>query len=492
MSAIVFTTNRDGSEIDRLFYSVYRNKFLQSSIRTKVLQNTVIEVDLDYVDKNYKYFDILSSEQKLENGIFIKVKIHDQRYFSCVGKHVINHLVIHRSHNYCQDTGLKVLPEGVVKVDFHNLKDAIHDEYQLPQSLTHLTFSDSYDFQTSAFVDNLLSALPPNVRYLSLPSDMFIYDPKLPFVLPEALVDFKYETKYINVGKLVLPKGKQYKDYKIGIWTPEQLHFLRDQTWIVNVLIQKVPQVLSERLIPSHIRVLELNFEPYWEAIPLEKDQLPEGLQELRMRYYRGHINTNVLPVGLKILMMSFYNQDIDDDILPEGLEHLQVTYTSRNGFTIGTLPSSLTKFYTNLATGLKSLPSSLTNLQLINYSQSFDSFNMLDNLTKLSIYQFTKSVAIALTNVIELEIDFQHLDKDATLSHTQIRKLNIKIEWYPSRVSIDSDFLPKTITKLITRGIDFSSSGTIPDGCVYLATDIKDLDARFIPSSVRVVKTLT
>ncbi|KAF2073000.1 hypothetical protein CYY_005678 [Polysphondylium violaceum] len=225
----------------------------------------------------------------------------------------------------------------------HDLTDDIDGDYQLPLSLTQLRFFDQDECPTSAFVDNLLAKLPPNVRYLSLPYDIFLSD-NTPFVMPDSLVDLEYETGYDNIAKLVLPTDRQYRNYNLTLGSVEQLQTLKDQTWIVNILLKGIPQALSGQFIPSHIRVLEIQFPSDQQIYPLEKGQLPDGLEELYMSSYNQPIKSNVLPTELRVLMLGGFNQDIKEGTLPPQLKSLFVSYDTKclDQFNIGLLPNSL------------------------------------------------------------------------------------------------------------------------------------------------------
>ncbi|KAF2073876.1 hypothetical protein CYY_004800, partial [Polysphondylium violaceum] len=84
--------------------------------------------------------------------------------------------------------------------------------------------------------------------------------------------------------------------------------------------------------------------------------------------------------------------------------------------------------------------------------------------------------------NLRQVEIVSFSIDSNTTLQDCQgLEKLVLESSG-PSRIPLPPGFLPSTLTNLTIDGYDIDSVGIIPSSCIFLKTDIEDLNRDFIP----------
>ncbi|KAF2071381.1 hypothetical protein CYY_007297 [Polysphondylium violaceum] len=195
----------------------------------------------------------------------------------------------------------------------------------------------------------------------------------------------------------------------------------------------------------------------------LDKDTLPSTLTNLSINKYNQPLLPNVLPKGLKTLTLMGFNQV----------------------FSAGVLPSSMTDLsLPNINRQLKpySLPDSLTHLDIKQYTGSL-SFQVLNELSTLEIKHLYPCVTAAIWGTNSITITCNKFSPWINLQQTPIQHLKIHLN-SPDRVTLKTEFIPKDIRSLRLCGFKIESPGLIPKSCLYLETDIIDLNTEFIPST--------
>ncbi|KAF2076703.1 hypothetical protein CYY_001960, partial [Polysphondylium violaceum] len=68
------TSSNGRNNNDILFYLIWRDHYVNRIIRNKICAGLVININLDYLNKNHQHLSILSTK---ENCIYIKLSIKD-------------------------------------------------------------------------------------------------------------------------------------------------------------------------------------------------------------------------------------------------------------------------------------------------------------------------------------------------------------------------------------------------------------------------------
>ncbi|KAF2072533.1 hypothetical protein CYY_006150 [Polysphondylium violaceum] len=460
--------SNNNNKYSDLFYLIWRNSYLNKLIKGKVLQNVVIKIeDLSDIKENNKHLAIFSSRDVgLENNIFIKLFIDNIETFDQFQqsghRHVVNYLFLQHYKGLSM-----VVPEGIRRMGFY---DVVEEKFncQLPLSLTHLDLACINSGRKNIFIINILQHLPPNLVYLSLPHHLSTITQIQSIQLPDTLEDLDYTDKYRNLSKFRVPNNnKIFKSCTFAARSIEDLHWLKDQKWIGGVNIGGIENALYEKLVPSHITTIGFNFFEIYQEHPLKKDQLPSRLECLAMHSYNIPLEMDIFPSTLTTLYFEG-ETDIDANVLPNTLKTLEIRGVTDNYCYV---------------------PPSVTNLKGIYYLGTFKSNSPLCCLTELSVHSLDPSVTMLLAHTTTLSLTFRQLAKGTTLANTPIEKLSLKA-YLNTRIPLESGFLPLSLRRLITIRIDINSADIIPNSCVYLETDIKDLDkSNLIPQSVKVNK---
>ncbi|KAF2075534.1 hypothetical protein CYY_003175 [Polysphondylium violaceum] len=529
--------------IDNSFYSIWRNRFLSSQIRKQVFDSLDIMVDLQDLVANKQYLARLSNE-KISLKLGIKSKEHFIEFLDHSERYLITDLEIDPKVEICRWPKLKeqeqqpdlirfdcsLIPDTVTKVTFW-VEEGIMGYGKLPNSITELGIQYSgiswHNF-SSRFLDQVLANLPQQLVSLTLPNSC---DIRNQVVLPNSLCELKYTSTYDNLKKLVVPPSvKVYDMCTIQINDEQGLEWLRDNTWINRVVLNDVSCIITTNLIPSHVVALSLSHNHTLEigALPaqlqslvcmyhlplvrgivppklkylyvdefnekLERNVLPDTLKTLRISSFNQPLEPRVLPINLKSLTLDSFNKQLEPDVLPPSLNELYLNSYNKplNPYV---LPQSLTKLQMydfNHPLQASSLPASLTHLTMDSFCQSLEHVGSLPNLRNVFIAQIDQYISNLLVNVKDVSLTFQEMTTSAqpvSLSNTSIEKLVIKS--VAQTITIDSGFLPRTLTDLSMTRLAVASSNVIPEGCLFLKTDIDDLNPEFLPKSIITKKSI-
>ncbi|KAF2068397.1 hypothetical protein CYY_010278 [Polysphondylium violaceum] len=499
------------------FYLIWRNQYIRRLIRNIVCQDVLIRVNNEYLCDNQQYLSLFSNIDKVNHNIRISFlgKARDYLDINNSNRDLINdaELSIQSSFNFNEiHNGVHTL---VLKLT--NLKAAVMG--QLPDSITKLRI-----FAVNPpIVQHLISNLPCKLQEL----DLMFNSIESRCVLPQSLTDLDYTGSYDSMKKLVVPPNKVYKNCGIVLDSNESFQCLLENKFIsvINIGPGAIPMLKSHPL-PSHVSYVYLNHghEPdlllphtvenlfiYEYGTPfshishlkdleidneypikLEKGVLPRSLETLSL-YYNQPLEPDVFPNQLKTLYLHEFNQPLCVNVLPSSLTDLYLSdfYQPLNTFV---LPQKLKRL--NLH-GIKqltpdSLPVSLTDITLFKFKASFDQCQPLDNLKKLQIGSLFPSVGRLLTNVKKLDLFISNTtinDPSGTcLANTSIENLhlsvNLKSTLYPNS-------FPPTIKYLSLANVVIESDNVIPSSCRYLKSKFNHIDTKYVPKSVRYIKSI-
>ncbi|KAF2075541.1 hypothetical protein CYY_003182 [Polysphondylium violaceum] len=456
------------------------------------------------------------------------------------------------NHTYQIRFDCSLIPDSVVKLSVF-AKDDVLCTGHLPDSITALDVYKSSLFQAhSSLVDYVLRNPPTKLKSLSLPND-FIMNVMSKYTLPSTLVDFHYMSSVESLQSFVVSQQEQQQKVLKGctlvVKKLESFDWLHDNPWVTQVNLIVVPVTERDPPIPLHVthitttNVAMLNTDilpPGLESLTclsnltifssrppnlkylyldtyrnkLTPNLLPNTLEHLEIVVFNEPIDKGVLPPHLKTLCLESFDQDLREGVIPASLTNLQL-YRFKKLLRPSVLPAGLKNLFlyefNNCATNLQahSLPISLTSLSLNSYRGSYDCVGPLNNLKSLSIHSLHPSLSRLVSNVETIKISFTSIDTHTSnskkskesepsvttnLVNTTIQNLVISYQptsskAYDTKFHLYPEFLPFSLVKLETIGVEIHSAGLFPKSCVYLKTDMKNLNLELIPPTVKYIK---
>ncbi|KAF2068100.1 hypothetical protein CYY_010573, partial [Polysphondylium violaceum] len=456
---------------DILFYSVWRNAFIQTIIRNQLCKDLVINVSLKSLEKDCLYLSTLSTRDKRENNVTIRLDINSEKEFNEYINHKNSFLVDELYFTRLCDAGefLNHIPRDISKLTFvidgHKTTFGIRDdiiEPRFPESITEINIK-SYQFYhdlDSTFIDSILLNLPANLVKLCLPDKYVINTTMLP-TIPSSLSILKCYTNFQSLMKLRVPPNKVYKDCTAKV-PLSSLNQLQNLDWITSLEVQGngESKVSSLEPVPSHIKSLQLTlceidinllpktleqlncasmlmakniFPPTLKHLELitfsdrlEKEVLPVSLTYLNLPYFDQKLEPGVFRSNLKELILATYNHELQFGLLPNTLEKLNMERYDKPllPFVLPNRLKSLDMIRFNQPLVSNSLPASLTHLNLYYYVGSYECVGPLDNLSVLSSSYFHPSISNVIVNVKDISLTLGQLLPNVSLSNTSIERL--------------------------------------------------------------------
>ncbi|KAF2072536.1 hypothetical protein CYY_006153 [Polysphondylium violaceum] len=531
--------------MDTLFYFVWKNSFLRSLIRYRVLRDTEINVDNEYLINNHQYMSVLSPQEKYQHNISFQWRISSSKqfteYLDNAHKHLVDDLDICITNDNADDDDDDQNGRQFTDIDCSAFHDGLHklsffiDKYttgynKLPDTIVNLNIHASCyttDRFTSPIVERILGNLPRDLKALCLPLS---YTISSLLVLPDNLVEFNYSSAYNDFKQLVVsPNNKDIDGCTLVAQCAQDLEWASEQSWIKSLQID-TPFNLEGKPFPSQIRNLVVNcqieldidsFPSTLESLSifncdipsllpprlitlsledfnerLERGLLPSLLENLSIEMFNVEIEAGALPSSLLKLDLTCFNQPLLAGVLPNGLEDLNFEEYDQP-LLAGVLPNSLkylSSTFFNSVIEPNALPASLTDLGLYSYSGSLDGVGLLKNLKELALLKIDASLLPVITSpsITKLKLSFESIDPSLCLANTFIKYLTLRHNGR-MRYKLKANFLPLCLLKLKATKIDIDSSADIiPNGCTSLDLDIDkiNLNLNFLPKSVKYINT--
>jgi len=373
--------------MDIVFYSVWRNWYIKREIRNIICRDLVIEVlSIKELHNNHQYLSLFTDRDKLDNNIYIRYTITDEKefnqYISSDYKHLVNHIAF---YNPVFGLNCKNLPSQTIhklscclgthtRISNNDNDDDI--DWTLPQSLIKLEVSlwlRNESIRNKKFDVDVLSNLPSSLRYLVLPRNyMFSSRVELPGTLEDIEYTLSRKDSIHSLSYLVVPVNKTYDNITVRVTSLEDLVYMHTVHWVTNLIINTYDLAINDikQYVPTHIKQLHLTYDR-----PLLKDTLPQSLTKLTL-VSRVEINRLVLADQITYLNLNLYSRSFDQPIqkgmLPSMLKVLSIPNYNM-ALLPDTLPHCLKKlilksFNQRLDEGV--LPHSLQHLRLPSFNR--------------------------------------------------------------------------------------------------------------------------
>ncbi|KAF2068917.1 hypothetical protein CYY_009762 [Polysphondylium violaceum] len=513
------------------FFLIWRNQYIRRLIRNLVCQDVFINVDDEYLCNNQQYLSLFTNIDKLEYKISIRFmgKASDYLHINKSNRYLINDVELNIEANF----NLNEIHDGVHKLELV-VGPTVAGVGQLSDSITNLLLSFDYkqddvgveDNSLPPIIQQILSNLPCKLQELHFGNIDCIQST---CILPQSLTDLYYGESYDSLKWLVVPPNRVYKNCVLDLDSVESFQWLVANKFISKVtIILSAVSLLKSQQLPSHVSEVHLErgiVDPEF-LLPQTVEHLYfpnygppfSHISHLKLLYiydeYPIKLERGVLPPSLESLNLT-YNQPLEPGVLPNQLSSLYLS-TFKQPLCVNALPSSLTSLYLGgfnqplnpfvLPQKLKklclhmfqqptflrnSLPVSLTDLTLYKFKGSFDQCQPLDNLKKLQIYSLVPSLAGLLTNVkkLDLSVNTKISDPSGTcLANTSIESMCLNSR---AKSTLYPNSLPSTIKYLSLINVVIESTNVIPSSCRYLKSRNSHLDPKFIPPSVRYLKSI-
>ncbi|KAF2072715.1 hypothetical protein CYY_005975 [Polysphondylium violaceum] len=445
------------------------------------------------------------------------------------------------NNNNNNSSNNNIIHDGVHKLSVY-ISDKLREIGKLPASIIELEIRSSiYASQDIQVFHDIISILPSNLKILRLPKTIDFSknirgaNSVQEYRFPESLIDLDYFCNLALVKRFTHPPNNNcvFKNLEFRIDSIESLEWLHDNQWISSINIYGFDVELKPNQIPSHVRQLKF----YGDNIKFQQGSIPLALEQLscdsvgnihfsmfqqllQLRYLCvdfcvGKIDKGVLPPCLEYLRIFSFNSPLEQGVLPDSLKTLDLPCFAFHKLTAGSLPASLTKLSlesynlpliqnvlpSHLQTLLLisfqntleplSLPSSLTELRLNSFQGSFADIGPLNHLKTLVTNTLDKSISTLVSNVNNIKIKFEKIESNFSIhSNTSIRQLSLEcLDLDTSILPVAS--LPQSLVQLTTKNVTIRSYGAIPFGCLYLYTDIPNINRHILPTSMKYVHYL-
>ncbi|KAF2078475.1 hypothetical protein CYY_000225 [Polysphondylium violaceum] len=521
------------------FLSIFRNCYLRSLIRNNSFKDTVIIIPtLEYLNDNHQYLSVLSNVDKLQYNISIRFKFNSLsnciKFNSNSHKHLINDIDTFYS-------GEQELHLGNLHDQVHILSICFEQDRpktvigKLPESIVelHINAHSESDF-VCLELEEILSDLPKNLKVLYISYNFSLSSEDSKIQLPDSLVHLEFSGTRTDFDRFVVNgvPNRVLKSACLEITSVEDLDWLQDRPWINYIFINEV----VPNQIPSHVRQIILSaglddVEAFFQKLPVQLEYLnvskikstqnqqpfvqffkqytprlkrlslviegeedlgkdscfPDNLEYLNINGYRKEINGSMLPPNLKTLDLARYNQELKVGSFTNTITDLSASYDGPLKASV--LPTQLKRlsfFIFNNRIEPHSLPLSLTNLQLNQFSGSFEHVGSLDNLRELKIGTLNQSIVDTLANVKKIKISFYEIAPNTRFTNTSITDLSLYNLKYYEIKTIPDGFLPPHLVRLLITHFRIKSIDTIPPSCACFKYNYKNLDTTLIPESVR------
>jgi len=450
--------------MDTTFYLLWRNWYIRSQIRNIICKHLVININsLKELQDNHQYLSVFTDRDKLDNKIFIRLKIQDREDFNqYVGsecRFVINDLELHscRIRLDCDR-----VPHGVQRLSCmvdQGTGGSGETIGGYPSSLTELIVQTRQNNRHRSFsnelLDSVLCHLPPSLKKLTLP---FEYDISTKVELPATLEDLHYKTSVSNAKKMVVPVNKVFVNFEVYIPTSRDLQWVHGQTWIGKIMLDRLAEdTITVGMIPSHIKDLNirvdlevddgafpegLNVLHYKSYLPISRLFLPQQLVYLYIEKFSQPLPRDALPPTLETLEINIYDCALLPGVLPPRLKRLQLKWFQRHKLELDVLPLSLTDLTLDTFNHeLKPfvLPPRLKILNLNTFSGSIKPNSLPSTLTHLHLPQFKGSLEHA---PLMPQLSFLHLKElHSSVSPHFLNNTNIHNTIKIIGSSIDQEF---------------------------------------------------
>ncbi|KAF2075528.1 hypothetical protein CYY_003169 [Polysphondylium violaceum] len=485
------------------FYSLWRNRYIRDCIRNNVCRDTLIYATIEYLNNNHRYLSLFSYNDKVEYNIIIhfKIKNRDDVIGYVNNKHrdlidrisIANGVEVAIDNDQQQQQASKVdrfdcnlFHQGLRSLSFYN--QHIVGSGKLPDSIRELTIESRLRNNiNNPLVDMILSELPPKLELLYLPSGLNINVPTCR--LPDTLNEFSFRATHENLKPFIVPQNKVF-DCTIDIKTDKDIQWLVQHTWVQQAAFWT--KYDATRVLPSHLTSIKIDFLDG----RLEKGILPSSLTSLYIFDYNEPLEVGVLPPGLLELDLPDYDHPLEQGHLPDSLTELGLGHYNQP-LEPFVLPNNLTRLtmdsFNQECFQANTLPRSLSYLQFWSFKGSFEHVGPLDNPVfngykpHLIVDSLHESVATLLQNVTTFKISTNQIGSNVYLKGTAIQDLGFV--YMSDRYNLYPGFLPSALQKLDIIGLDIKMDNLIPQSCVYLKTDIVDLNTKLIPLSVKIEK---
>ncbi|KAF2074421.1 hypothetical protein CYY_004277 [Polysphondylium violaceum] len=511
MSTNPFLTN------ENLFFTVFRDKFLNHKIRNEKFDNQLLTVTIPYLNHNHKNLkDLLGS---ITLFCFIATEKDLMDYKNSNYSHMIQGLIYKLPElkaGYLKD-GLEVMAfnTDTLSIEPNSIPDSVYKLViksktpYLPKNICPPSLKIFIWYQLSCNITS--DFLPDGLLYLELNvSPLFRHQFKMVDSLPSSLTEITCNNFLGFFPKNQLPNELNKLSLATDLTTFSQ-NFPLIYSKIQRYSLLLMESVMDFSVLIGH-KITKLDLAcTYHNRIHV--GELPETLLELFLRTYNFPLDANVFPQGLQKLELGDYNlEPLKPNVLPDSITEMKL-YNYNHPLNIQVLPNSLKKL-SLIIFSQPLLPGSLPNSLEILYTNQFNHpllpLVLPESLKKLTMATFNQKLRIGSlpSNLLHLEIPLYKRklkegclpDKIKTLLFNHQRKL-----FFNQKENI---IIPPSVTHLISHyngtiivppsvkelEIIYHKGSIIPPSVETmtiktLGNSCKTLKQEFIPNSVQTLK---
>ncbi|KAF2075702.1 hypothetical protein CYY_003016 [Polysphondylium violaceum] len=497
--------------MDNLFYTLWRNKYLNDRIRLNRFENQKISIDYSYLESNYRHLLTLYSAINKSNGdrdciISIEFKCSDSDQFARFVKFEHRYLID------CLDMKTMEMDVNLFHSDallhitkltllLNNFENTI---LHIPEQVTDLTIRGCYFFKDFINLPSglkrldvgdypvNLNTLPNGITSLSVKQSILtlpkFFPPSLSTLdlawelneghpvcqLPDSLTDLRMRFEVHDLPTFNVPStGKDFPNAILKIYDPGQLEHLELYPWISTIIIyydsnKSWDQKLDYKQIKT-IHSLD-------SKMPLIPGVLPPELESFTSYFYCKSLTNGLFSKHLKSLVLDSFYGPLEVGVLPNTLTNLQLFNFAQAIDQSDIIPNSVTKLTLNniLLVSPSALPSSITDLHITSLDMFPTIIKVIPNRVK------TLSFIVSSFNLMKGHSSPMKLPSSIT-------NLSINL---PTLESIKRLLrLPTSLKSLNLHNVEIEKN-LIPNGCFYLSTNYnKPISDDVLPPSLTQLK---
>ncbi|KAF2075701.1 hypothetical protein CYY_003015 [Polysphondylium violaceum] len=495
--------------MDSLFYTLWRNKYLNDRIRLNRFENQKISIDYSYLEANYRHlltlYTTINNKNNGDRDCNISIELncsafdHFALFVKFEHRYLINclYLITNRTDvNLFHSDALLHITK--LTLELNNFENVIFD---IPEQVTDLTIRGCYFFKgiinfpsglkrldvvnypvNLNTLPNGLTSLSVRERTLTLPK---LFPPSLCTLslywktyqchhpacqLPDSLTDLRMKFEVHDLPTFNVPyTGKDFPNAILKITDPGQLEHLELYPWVSAIQIDYSSNSFwDQKLDYKQIKTI------YGSPEPLIPGVLPPQLESFTSSFYNESLTSGLFSKHLKSLQLGVFDSPLAAGVLPNTLTNLQLFNFAQVIDQPDIIPNSVTKLTLKDITLVSpgALPSSITDLYLTSLTMFPTIINVIPNRVKTFGFNIASfNLMKGLSSPVQLPSSIT----DLRISLLTLGSIKPFLR------------LPTSLKSLDLYNIEIEKN-LIPNGCVYLSTN-KPISDNALPPSLTHLK---
>jgi len=524
----------NNSNNNKLFYLIWRDKFLRKSITSNKFNNKTIRLHKSYLDENYQHLLLLDTDNY---DIFLQYVVQKDsidsldEFINHPHRNVINSINIYFTDiRVLQDScinsidtltqfqvvfqrgpiDLKIVPSSVTDLSLCYKGDWTFYRGPFPPALKKLDLQKlecEFDGPSVGEFPNSLTSLSVGNYNLLLPEQLpcSLVSLNLSWVLaprgskvnvPESVTDLTFFKEAFEWPVFNVAPNRVYDGATIQVNTREDIELLNTSyPWVTNVVVYGVHLV---QYLPKQIKNIEIVGNEDDPNAHMESFSSFKQLTYLKWKMYDSPA-IGLIPNTLKVLHLVTFDQMIMPGVLPESLTELYLSSFRQPITSAGVIPSRVEKLVmkdiSRISAGV--FPNSIKEMTIYPEKLIVPK-NVLPNSLVKFIAHFRTLPTIYIPAPFGQNIYLPSSITELSLILTPMSFVGnqyLKANTLPPNVRyldliyilLDTDMIPDSCTVLSTNSPNLDQIDLPPSVTELYITDIENID--YIPPNIKLLQ---